>query len=419
MSYYPSDPIFLTQGEPISLMNVLYRVRVARILADADNQVAAVIQRVKLKVVTSIEQRVIDAYAITYTLSANQVSILYRLRLLYTNPLEMRSLVVILGDLSILPYTIDFSTQPNGALPSPFSGATWAIASGLAVNTPTEGAEKLTDGGFEVWTSPTNLTNWTETLAGTSTVNQDSTQQRSGTYCARLDIDASNSNAFVQQVPAVVVNDWVILRGYSKSIPTGKAHNTALNNQLSENNTWTITDSYALIVHCAVIRLLGGFTVGYNKVSAASSSLYFDDFSLKKLTTADLPATLETGQANVTVKGNWAIVKGSHAGVIMNLDSVSSPNNWVVLIQNGSSGNLYLWKCVAGTISQVVASAVTYVAGAAVELRKTAATTYQMWYNGAQVGADQTISDASIISNTRHGLLSAYNGNQCSFFSAA
>lgn len=100
MTYYPSDAMFLTQGEPISLMNILYRTRVARILADADNQVAAVIQRQPLKVVTAIEQRVIDGYVTTYSLSANQAAILARLRLSYTNAIEMGYLATILAGLT-------------------------------------------------------------------------------------------------------------------------------------------------------------------------------------------------------------------------------------------------------------------------------------------------------------------------------
>lgn len=99
MSYYPSDAVFLTQGEPLSLTNTLYRTRVARLLADADNQVATVIQRQPLKVVTAIQQRVIDGYTTTYSLSANQVAILARLRLAYANALEMGYLVTVLAAL--------------------------------------------------------------------------------------------------------------------------------------------------------------------------------------------------------------------------------------------------------------------------------------------------------------------------------
>lgn len=119
MSYYPSDPVFLTQGEPLSLMNVLYRTRVARILADADNQVVSVIQHQPLKVVTAIEQRVIDGYVTTYSLTANQKSILERLRLPYTNAMEMGYLVTVLAALTppVTPITsllLDTFTTADG-----------------------------------------------------------------------------------------------------------------------------------------------------------------------------------------------------------------------------------------------------------------------------------------------------------------
>lgn len=156
MSYYPSDPIFLTSGAPISLANVLYRTRVARILADADNQVASVIQRQPLKVVTPIEQKVIDNYATTYSLSANQKAILARLRLGYTNAIEMNYLRTILAGL-IVPVTYLLRDQFPGSASAPLTsprtsdpgpgtltitdtGNKFSIASGRLVNTTAQSA---------------------------------------------------------------------------------------------------------------------------------------------------------------------------------------------------------------------------------------------------------------------------------------
>ena len=48
----------------------------------------------------------------------------------------------------------------------------------------------LIDGGVEIWTSPTDLTNWTESVVGSSTVNRDGSIKRSGLYAARLDVVA-------------------------------------------------------------------------------------------------------------------------------------------------------------------------------------------------------------------------------------
>lgn len=51
--------------------------------------------------------------------------------------------------------------------------------------------ERVTDGAMELWTSATDLTNWTESIAGTSAVNR-STTKHGGTYAAELVIDVTN-----------------------------------------------------------------------------------------------------------------------------------------------------------------------------------------------------------------------------------
>jgi len=57
----------------------------------------------------------------------------------------------------------------------------------------------INNGGFEDWTTSTNAGTWSESVAGTSTVNREDTAPYNGTNAARLDVDASNSNASVQQ----------------------------------------------------------------------------------------------------------------------------------------------------------------------------------------------------------------------------
>jgi len=48
-----------------------------------------------------------------------------------------------------LPLEFDFTAMSDGFLPSVFTGTTWAISTGKAINTPTLGAELLTDPGLE------------------------------------------------------------------------------------------------------------------------------------------------------------------------------------------------------------------------------------------------------------------------------
>ena len=59
--------------------------------------------------------------------------------------------------------------------------------------------KKVTDGGLEIWGSATDLTNWTELVAGTSTVNREASEIHAGTYAARFDVDALNSGVSIEQ----------------------------------------------------------------------------------------------------------------------------------------------------------------------------------------------------------------------------
>ncbi|MBA7634582.1 hypothetical protein ES703_42171 [subsurface metagenome] len=59
--------------------------------------------------------------------------------------------------------------------------------------------EKLTDGGLNEWESATDLTHWIEYKVGSSTVNREATEKIEGDYSCRLDIDASDNIAQIQQ----------------------------------------------------------------------------------------------------------------------------------------------------------------------------------------------------------------------------
>lgn len=75
-----------------------------------------------------------------------------------------------------------------------------------------------------------------------------------------------------------------------------------------------------------------------------------------------------------------------------------------------------MFKCINGTITQLIDAAATYSAGALLEIRKTASDTYQAWYNGSQIGTDQTVTDATLNAGTRHGIFSTGGGSQVSNF---
>lgn len=323
------------------------------------------------------------------------------------------------GAASVIPYTLNPATLPDGALPAPLTGATWAISSGVIVNTPTEGAELLTDGGCENWTTANNLTSWTETIqaGGTSTVNQEGTVKRSGSYSARLDIDAAGKFVDLAQVPTLALGDWAIMRSYLRANGDNKTIGLRAENQLPG----TITESppngsFGLKIFSFVKKTAAGFAVSHRTVGSANTSFYIDDMSVKKQTTSTLMATMNAAASLVTVKGAWSIVSGSLAGVVINLDSAASPLNFIFAVHNGQTA-ITLIKCVNGTYTSVLSNAATtYVANANVEIRHTATTTYQLWYNGAQIGTDQTIDEPTIYNNTLCGTFSTWGGNSLNRF---
>jgi hypothetical protein len=172
------------------------------------------------------------------------------------------------------------------------------------------------------------------------------------------------------------------------------------------------TTSYAAYLHTG--RASATFA-NIKRGSAASASLYIDAISCKAITLASMFSTRLYG-THVTVKAMATIVAGTRAGVVCNLDSATVPSSFVIASVDGTSARLT--KAVAGTYTELLTVGVTYVPGAYVEIRRLAASnTYRLFYNNAQCGADQTIADAQIVSNTLCGYFQTYSGNQLSGFS--
>lgn len=280
----------------------------------------------------------------------------------------------------------------------------------LPVPAPVLGAELLTNGDMETWSSATNAGTWSEIIAGTSTINQDSINRRSGTYCARLDIDASNNNAALTQANAVVgtwylVSVWAKLVSGAGSLAIGKVGQTTLN--------VTLTSSYAQYNYIIPATTTQAWLLG--RATASSASIAIDDASVKPITLASMFSTRPYG-THVTVKAQATVVAGTRAGVVCNLDSASAPSSFVIASHDGTTARLT--SCAAGVYTEKISATVAYSAGAYVEIRRLAGTTtYQLWYAGSQVGTNQTIADAAIVDNVLAGYFQTYAGNTLTGFS--
>lgn len=266
--------------------------------------------------------------------------------------------------------------------------------------TPTLGAELLTDPGLEAWTSPTNLTNWSESIAGTSTVNQETVTIHGGANAARLDIDASNSGANINQTPALAVGNWYRLAGYIRASAAAKSGylrtdlaKTWLNIISSPGTSWTALAGTGRV-------LIADPSIVASRNVAVSASIYFDDISYKSMVLATLLGSVQTGAVNISIAVALTIPEYLQGGCVLALDSATSPANFILVHFNRADSRVYVEECVAGVYTTLASTVTAYVAGAVLRAEKVG-TTLTVRYNGAIVGVPVAVTEAG---NTLCGL---------------
>lgn len=311
-----------------------------------------------------------------------------------------------------LPYSVDFSTLADGPMPSRFSGVSWTVASGKAINVPALGSE-LFDPGAGTFDSGTY--GWIP--AGGNTIAND-------VNCLKITY-VNNAGGASNRLESGgdIASNMQVGKTYKLTceVKTNVANSTYiyLNSfyidqpiiMITETD-WTTKTFYFSAFHPDQTWLtIGGMATG--------DIVWIRNMSLKN---ASNPiATLPIAQSDVVVRSNWTIAPGQFGGIILNADKPADqfPTNSIRLYAYrysvGSLIYLELIKVVNGVPTSVVKTGnVSYAAGRPIEVRKSGST-LSLYYNGTQVGSNQTISDATIIDNRYHGLFSG-GGASCDAF---
>lgn len=316
-----------------------------------------------------------------------------------------------------LPFRQSLANFADGGLPYPWRNeGTWQVTSGAGVNIPRLGSEILTDGEMEI--DP--LTNWPAENPVTRTKAGDEHTGGEGSYALDLARTSGNSYGVVAQRPAGQARTWYRFSAWLKNID---AADLALAPYRSDWSALAWLDYNALTWSevVGVGRLNGDDTLYfYLELYAALNDQHgrWDAVSMKPITTQTLFATLPRCLTeDVICKAGWVIPSWAPAGVVVRLDSAANPRNFIIGYQEGDKRDyVKLVKCVNGIYTELISANVPYVAGADVEVR-TGGPDVALYYNGAQVGATQTVADAGILHNRIHGLFSTYEGNRVSAFS--
>ena len=157
----------------------------------------------------------------------------------------------------------------------------------------------------------------------------------------------------------------------------------------------------------------------------SSASVFIDDISLKYLTIANLMKSVVGSTANVIADVNIVQLQGTHVGMVLNLDSATTPQNFVICYIRTQAGggattasvvlDKAVWDGSKIVYSNVITGNVAYVAEAQLRVVKDG-TSYWVFYNNIAVGTVGTVSDATIIGNTLHGLFSTHPLNSLTRF---
>ncbi len=305
-----------------------------------------------------------------------------------------------------------------------WTGATWAIASNVAVNAPTLGSELVVNPGFEgayddesgggggtVNVAPDWSKRFVET-DGTDTLDKETTTIHGGLASQKIDVDADNEGVETDLI-SVVDDTWYYLSMWMY-VTTGVASMRSIGAFMVFSVQDTIgTGSWEQVLAVARATSTGAWEFGALS-SGGAADFFVDDASVKPLTLSTLFASVETNTADVLVDVDIDTdPDGTQAGVVTNLDDAATPANFLIAYHNGV--NVKLEKCVAGVYSTLIDTAAAFSAGATLRVIKDD-DEVRVFYNNAVVGTVQTVSDVGIKDNTLHGMFSTDSGNQLDNF---
>jgi hypothetical protein len=255
---------------------------------------------------------------------------------------------------------------------------------------------------MEAWNSATDLTNWFESKAGTSTINREGTIKHAGNYSARMDVDATgNACRLTNTSYGLLQNRFYLASMYAR---TGVSNNYQMRMGANDSN-WTVFNMTDAFVQCSSALPIIAASKYFAIASAygSSQSFYVDDASLKLLTTNTMIRTVQKPFANAIVWASVQRVSDLICGVCAHIDDYTNPQNGLFAVVGLT--NAVLFKLLAGALTSVISVAHTPVDGEIVKIVQNG-TTVQLWANGQQVGTDQTV-EAAAVAGQYHGLFAS------------
>ena len=319
----------------------------------------------------------------------------------------------------LIPILYDTFGRANGAIGSseavgpegqaviahPWTGgATWTVASNKMLNTPTPGAELLTDPGLEGnYTAGKN-----DNLVATGSPNtSQSGDVHGGTKAQQMQANAQNERLY-QASSVVAVGVWVRCSLWAKrAAGTGGAAKARFwqNTGPSITKPPVISATYTRFSACILTTNTAFMACAVREEHATSfDTIIFDDQSVVELVLAELLNIPDLGVADALLELQIAVDPDDKpVGIAFGWDSQSDPANGAIAYHDG--GNVVIRKCVAGVWYTVATNAAAFSANALIKVARRGSRVV-VYYDNVLIGTVATIGDATIVAGTRHGAFS-------------
>jgi hypothetical protein len=260
----------------------------------------------------------------------------------------------------------------------------WQISSNTILGTPLLGTNLVVNGTFDTDASWTKGTNWT--ITG---------------YTANITPPGSSSILAANAGSYTGASTWTQFTFDVLSYSAGTV-NVYINGPYYVASA---DGSYLFIGRSGISSRLSAS-------ANAAAQFSIDNLTMKTMTLNTLFSTVNLSTSNVVASVNITSTANTQAGLVLNLDSSSTPANFIICYHNGT--NVVLDKNVGGTYTNLFSTAATYVAGAPLQVTTTRSGSdllVDVKYNGAAVNTQKTVSDAGIVNNTLAGLFTTYASN--------
>ena len=204
--------------------------------------------------------------------------------------------------------------------------------------------------------------------------------------------------------------------GATWTIATNKAVNTPTLGATLDSGTLTIGAWYKIVASESNHFFTG--SAADDCFRAAAETALDGSNTVKQITLATMFATFDGGITGTLSSEAVTLSTGVQAeGLITNLDSASSPANFLIAWHDGA--NAHLDKCVGGVYTSLVNVASANSAGDILRLhsyRDGADLKIDLYHKFVKMGTEQTVSDAGIIDNTLCGIMSTNPSNSLDTF---